>query len=160
MQLSAFVHFFKKKMTLVFNVIFKLSRPVWLLSATEVQSSSLSPSVSFICPCVTVQLQHASQFLWELSLGFQCVGEDFCLAPHLSVTYLNHAHSCCPSHCLPIFLSLSAVTHSKISLILLCLASLPPACTKGHFSVCHTQGIKAFVSLILPKSENESWLLS
>lgn len=65
------------------------------------------------------------------------VGEEFCLAPHLSVAYLNHAHSCHPSHCPP-NLSLSAVTRSKISLF-----HLARPCftlffrTKAHFSVCH-----------------------
>lgn len=68
-------------------------------------------SVSFTCPCVTVRLQCASPLLWEVSPASQCVGEDFSLAPHLSVAYLNHAHSCHPSHCLPISL---LVTCSKI----------------------------------------------
>lgn len=88
-------------------------------------SHPLSPCVSFMCPCLTVQLQHASQFLWELSLGFQCVGEDLCLAPHLSVTYLNHAHSCYPSHCLPIFLSISAVTQQNITHFALACFTFP-----------------------------------
>lgn len=99
------------------------SHSVWMLSATEIQPSS--PSVSFICPCVTAQLQCASLFLWEVSLGFQHVGEDFCLAPHLSVAYLNHARSCHPSHCPPISFSLSAVKCSKYhSFILFYPASL------------------------------------
>lgn len=51
------------------------------------------PSVSFTCPCVTVRLQRAPALLWEVSLGLRRVGEDLCPAPHLSVAYLNHAHS-------------------------------------------------------------------
>ena len=111
----------------------------------------LSRSLSFICPCVTVQLQCASPFLWEVSLGSQCVGEDLRLAPHLSVAYLNHAHPCHPSHCCPI--SLSAVTCNKISLFHLALPCFTLFFrTKGHFSDCHPdddwQGTEVFVALI------------
>lgn len=85
-----------------------------LACSVSVLSASLPLPASFMCPCVTVQPQCASPFLWEASLGSQCVGEDLRLAPHLSVAYLNHAHSCHPSYCLPI--SLSAVTQSPASL--------------------------------------------
>lgn len=122
---------------LSFNAGKGLSRSVWMLSATEVQPSS--PSVSFICPCVTVQPQCASPFLWEESLGFQHVGEDFCLAPHLSFAYLNHAHSCHPSHCPPISLSLSLCCQMQQNIVLSFSSTLLHFVfqTKAHFSVCH-----------------------
>lgn len=118
--------------------------------------------MSFICPCVTVQLRSASQFLWEVSLGSQCVGEDFCLAPHLSIAYLNHAHSCHPSCRLPI--SLSAVTRSKISvfhLVVPCFTLFFE--TKRHFSDCHPdddwQGTESSVVLI-PLKSFRKWILA
>lgn len=120
-------------------------------SATEVQPSS----TSFTCPCVTARPQCASLFLWEASQGFQRVGDDFCLAPHLSVAYLNHAHSYHPSHCPPISLSLSpsAVTCSKNATLSFSSAVLHFVFqTKAHFSVCHPdhdwQRAAAFVVLI------------
>lgn len=95
------------------------------------------PSMSLICPCVTVQLQCASLFLWEVSLGFQHVGEGFWLAPHLSAAYLNQAHTCHPSHGPPI--SLSAVTSSKISLIHLAQPSITLSVKQRHISQSVTQ---------------------
>lgn len=119
------------------SVFLSLSLSLFLNTLCHGGMQPSSPSMSFMCPCMTVQLQRTSPFLWEVSLGFQRVGEEFCLAPHLSVAYLNHAHSCHPSHCPP-NLSLSAVTRSKISLF-----HLARPCftlffrTKAHFSVCH-----------------------
>lgn len=101
------------------------------------QSLPSPPSMSLICPCVTVQLQCASLFLWEVSLGFQHVGEAFWLAPHLSAAYLNQAHTCHPSHCPPI--SLSAVTSSKISLIHLAQPGITLSVKQRHISQSVTQ---------------------
>lgn len=112
-----------------------LSLTFSMSSATEVQLSS--PSMSFTCPCVTARLQCASLFLWEVSEGFQRVGDDFCLAPHLSVAYLNHAHSYHPSHCPPISLSLSLslLSHAaNMSLLHLALPCFTLSSKQRHIS--------------------------
>lgn len=83
----------------LFNNSLFFTRWVWTYSARFSHPLCLPQPASFICPCVTVQLQCASQFPWEASLGFQRVGEDFCLASQLFVAYLNHAHSCHSSYC-------------------------------------------------------------
>lgn len=142
-------------------------------------------SVSFIRPCVTVKLQRASPLLWEASLGSQCVGEDFCLASHLSVAYLNHAHSChlpnptSTSNPTPLppppnfsLFSFGCHTEQNITLSFSSAALLHfVSRTKRHFSVCHPdedwQGIEAFccvnsseiaLKVIPPSLVNRPWL--
>lgn len=97
-----------------------------------------------LCPSFVLPLQCNRCVLrrWrELCLGFQWLGDDFCLAPRESVTYLHHARSRCSSRCLPfsIFLLSHAANYQS--------------------SVRHTEETKAFVFLIVSQSENESRLL-
>lgn len=69
-------------------------------------SLSLSLSVLQSSLRVYLPLQPASLSQWEVAMGALSVGEDLSLALPLSVPYLNHAHSCHPSRCLPISLPL------------------------------------------------------
>lgn len=115
-----------------------LSHSLTLLRCRLPQRCSYPPSMSFTCPCVTARLQCASLFLWEVSQGFQRGGDDFCPAPHLSVAYLNHAHSYHPSHCPPI--SLSLLSHAaKMSLLHLALPCFTLSSKQRRISQSVTQ---------------------
>lgn len=140
------------------GLFFSLSRSVWMLSATEVQPSSLFLPLS-LCPSYVLAWQcncsvlhrFCGRYLWDPSVWERT---SAWLPIYLSLISIMHTPAIPPT----VSQSLSLCCHMQQNIALSFSSALLHFVfqTKGHFSVCHPdddwQGIEAFVALIPLKS--------